>query len=191
MLWLSVAPFVARSAGVMRSALTVAVAVTCAVACGTSDIQDPVVSTPALSAPTGFERRIGVADGGGNQPVSMCLWVADTPQTRSTGMMGASTFGEADAMVFVADAPTTGKFWMWNTSMDLSIAFYNRSGAFLDAFDMTVCNSADPDGCPRYDTPVGYSTAIETAVGDLERLGLVPGSTFTLTDRACSSASSP
>lgn len=172
----------------MRLIVPVLACLVTAAACGNSaEVSSPSSDAAvAARAPSGFDRRIGVVSTSAGDEVAMCLWVADTPDTRATGMMGASTFGDADAMVFVADAPTSGRFWMWNTLIDLSIAFFDESGMFLDSFSMEVCTAGDSGDCPRYDTPVGYLWAVETAVSDLERLSLIDGSTFTLTDEACS-----
>ena len=178
----------------MRSVLALLACVSTVVACGGGDeslSSSSTVPTPIVAtAPVGFDRKVAVATSA-EGTVTMCLWVADTAERRSVGMMGSDSFGDADAMVFVADAPTSGRFWMWNTRIDLSIAFFDATGLFLDAFDMTVCRADNSDECVRYDTPTGYLMAIESAVGDLDRLGLTPGSRVELTDEACSAALVP
>lgn len=185
---------VARVSGVMRSVIALVVCVSAVAACGGDESQSPSLSSviiPATPAsPVGFDRKVAVATGA-EGTVTMCLWVADTAERRSVGMMGSDSFGDADAMVFVADAPTSGRFWMWNTRIDLSIAFFDGDGLFLDAFDMTVCQADNSDECARYDTPSGYLMAIESAVGDLDRLGLTSGSSVVLTDETCSAAMVP
>ena len=136
------------------------------------------------AAPEGFDARIAVVTGA-DGAVERCVWVADTDERRARGMMGASGFGAADAMAFVHDAPTSGRFWMKDTLIPLSIVFFDGAGTYLDGFDMEPCTASDPADCARYDTPVGYTVAIETALGDTDRLGLVPGSSVEITDRAC------
>ena len=178
----------------MRSFVALVVCVSAVVACAGDDSQlsspSTVTMPAAATAPVGFDRKVAVATSA-EGTVAMCLWVADTAERRSVGMMGSDSFGDADAMVFVADAPTSGRFWMWNTRMDLSIAFFDGNGLFLDAFDMTVCRADNSDECVRYDTPSGYLMAIESAVGDLKRLGLTSGSSVVLTDETCSAALAP
>ena len=81
--------------------------------------------------------------------------------------------------------PTSGAFWMKNTVMPLSIAFYDAEGTFLDSFDMQPC-TADP--CATYRTPNGFVYAVETTQGGLEALGMAPGSTLAVSDLPCSPA---
>lgn len=182
----------ARLPSLMLVRWLIAGCVVAAAACGGG--VEPFVSTTESSAletpPVGFDRRV-IVIGAETGVQEACVWVADTPETKSMGMMGASSMGEADAMAFISDEPTTGRFWMWNTLIDLSIAFYDRDGVYLDAFDMTVCTASDSAGCVRYDTPVGYSVAIEAPRGDLERLGLVQGSTVEVTEQRCAAALIP
>lgn len=169
--------------GVMRAPSTrwaLIVTLTLAVVAAACSADEP------LSTPEGFDARIAVvtdADGA----VETCVWVADTDERRARGMMGATGFGAAEAMAFVHDAPTTGRFWMKDTLIPLSIVFFDAAGTYLDGFDMEPCTASDPADCARYDTPVGYTVAIETALGDPVRLGLVPGSSVVITDRACGS----
>jgi hypothetical protein len=49
---------------------------------------------------------------------------------------------------------------------------------------MDPCPAAD-DSCVRYGAAAAYVTAIEFARGDVERLGIGPGSVLTLTDLPC------
>ena len=53
--------------------------------------------------------------------------------------MFVTDLGAADAMAFRYPSPHTGSFWMKNTLMPLSIAFFAPTGEFLDAFDMEPC----------------------------------------------------
>lgn len=96
--------------------------------------------------------------------------------------MGVTDLGDADGMVFRYLAPTTGAFWMKNTLLPLSIAFYDESGVFIDAFDMEPC-VADP--CPSYPTPTDFVYTIEVPQGDLERLTLVTGSVLDVSGLPC------
>ncbi|MEY2973908.1 MAG: hypothetical protein RIR49_328 [Actinomycetota bacterium] len=136
--------------------------------------------------PEGFASRVAVVtapDGSG--VVEHCLWIADTPERRARGLMGVTELGPAVGMAFVNDAPTTGRFWMKDTSIPLSIAFFDQAGVHLGAVDMEPCTAADPADCPRYDTPSGYTVALEVPLGTAEGLGLVPGSSVGITDRPC------
>lgn len=96
--------------------------------------------------------------------------------------MFVSDLGEAEAMAFVYPDPHSGTFWMKNTVMPLSIAFYSPAGEFMEAFDMAPC-TADP--CPNYRTPNEFLVAVEVPQGGLEALGLTAGSTLELLDLPC------
>ena len=142
----------------------------------------PTTSEAGAVVPQGFEQRAAAATTADGTVCELCLWVADTGDQRALGLMYVTDLGGPDGMVFRYDAPTTAAFWMKNTVMPLSIAFYDASGAFLDAFDMAPC-AADP--CPSYPTPSNFTDAIEVPQGMLDELNLVPGSVLSVSDLPC------
>ena len=111
------------------------------------------------------------------------MWIADTPERRARGMMEVTGFGVAEAMVFVQETPVSGQFWMKNTVIPLSIAYFDAVGEYLGAHDMTPCTSPE---CERYPTAAGYRWAVEAPLGGLAALGIGEGSTLRVTDRPCS-----
>jgi uncharacterized membrane protein (UPF0127 family) len=115
----------------------------------------------------------------------LCLWLADDGDLRARGLMFVTDLGGADGMLFRYPGPTTAAFWMKNTVMPLSIAFFDESGAFLDAFDMDPC-TADP--CTTYPTPPDFVDAIEVPQGGLEALAMTPGSVLQVSDLPCGGA---
>lgn len=132
--------------------------------------------------PEGFERvRATVTDADGSV-CELCVWLADSGDRRSRGLMAVTDLGAADGMAFVYPRPHRGNFWMKDTLLPLSIAFFAPDGGYLDAFDMEPC-TADP--CALYPTPDDFLIAIETTRGDLGRLGIGPGSVLALTDLPC------
>jgi uncharacterized membrane protein (UPF0127 family) len=143
-----------------------------------------VPATVAADAvvPEGFDligARVTMADG---TVCELCLWLAASGEQRSRGLMFVTDLAGADGMAFRYESPHSGGFWMKNTVLPLSIAFYAADGAFLDAFDMEPC-TADP--CPTYPTPDGFLVAVETYQGGLAGLGMEPGSTLQLSDLPC------
>jgi uncharacterized membrane protein (UPF0127 family) len=139
------------------------------------------ISEPALT-PVGFERVAATAVSADGIACELCLWLADTPERRSLGLMGVTDLGGADGMLFRYPSPTSTTFWMKDTVMPLSIAYFDRAGSYLDALDMTPCTS---DPCPHYSIAPSFALAVEVAQGDLAALGLTPGSTLTVSDTAC------
>ena len=144
---------------------------------------DTAAPSPAEQVlPAGFDRvaaRVTAPDG---ETCEICLWLADTSGQRERGLMFVTDLGPADGMAFVYPRPHTGGFWMKNTVLPLSIAFFAADGGYLSAFDMEPC-AADP--CPSYPTAKDFSVALETTQGGLADLDIVEGSTLILSDLPC------
>ncbi len=101
--------------------------------------------------------------------------VADTPASRSRGLMDVGDFGGVEGMVFVFDAPTDTSFYMKNVLAPLDIAFVGADGVVLDVLTMPLC-TVDP--CPTYPSPAPFMWAMETPAGGLS--GIEPGDRFVL-----------
>jgi uncharacterized membrane protein (UPF0127 family) len=133
--------------------------------------------------PEGFDTTLARATLPDGSVCEFCVWLADSAQDRSRGLMYVTDLGAAAAMAFRYTEPHTGTFWMKNTILPLSIAFFAPHGGFLSSFDMEPCTS---DPCPNYRTAEGFLVAVEVPQGDLADLGLVAGSTLHLLDLPCS-----
>jgi len=96
--------------------------------------------------------------------------------------MSVTDLGPADGMAFRYPRPTTTRFWMRNTLLPLSIAFYGPDRMFLDSFDMEPCVTSE---CARYPTPTDFLVAVETYRGELAEIGMVAGSSLELLDLPC------
>ena len=149
----------------------------------------PVVTTSASTTvaagavlPQGFEQVAATVTAADGTVCELCLWLAETGDQRALGLMYVTDLGGPDGMVFRYDSPTTAAFWMQNTVMPLSIAFFDQGGAYLDAFDMAPC-AADP--CPTYPTPANFTDAIEVPQGMLDELSMTPGSVLAVSDLPC------
>lgn len=140
------------------------------------------VAPPDAVTPVGFERVHATVTAPDGSVCELCLWLADTPDRRSQGLMRVDDLGDADGMAFVYPAPHSGNFWMKNTVLPLSIAFFGADGAFLDAFDMEPCDS---DPCPVYPTPDDFLVAIEVVQGASAGFGMLPGSVLELDGLPC------
>ena len=127
----------------------------------------------------GFGEVVVSVAGGG----SFCALLADDPATRSQGLMEQIDLRGYDGMVFAFDEPVDATFYMRNTRIPLSVAFFDAGGRFVSAADMEPCPD-DVDPCPTYGADAPYVHAVEVAKGDLPRLGLVPGSRVTVTPPA-------
>ena len=137
-----------------------------AVACGSAEVASVPDASPALS--------IRTDDG----TVSLDVQVADTPAERRTGLMGRESLSPYDGMVFVWEEPVVITFWMKDTLIPLSIAFWDEGGRIISLLDMDPC-AQEP--CPTYGPNQPFVGAVEVARGAFERHGVVLGDTVELT----------
>jgi len=107
----------------------------------------------------------------------MAVAVADTQELRSQGLMGVTDLGGLDGMLFVFEETTDAGFWMKNTLIPLDIAYFGRSGDYVDSFTMDPCTE---DPCPVYRPSGSYRYAVEAPAGDLSFVG--EGSTLERSD---------
>jgi uncharacterized membrane protein (UPF0127 family) len=141
----------------------------------------PASSSGALVAPDGFPTgTLSVTRPDGTR-AELSVLVADTPALRQRGLMEVTDpgLGGHDAMVFVFDGESTGAFWMKDTLLPLSIAWFRTDGSYVDQADMDPCPAGSR--CPTFGASGAYRYAIEVPLGGLEPLGLVEGSTIALT----------
>jgi uncharacterized protein len=149
----------------------------------------PAAAGAGLDEPPGDPDRGAPVDGVGETAASVtaadgtvtgcCLLVAHTDEQRQRGLMEVTDLGGYQGMVFVFDADSEGGFWMRNTPTPLSIAWFDADGEFVSATDMAPCPD-DEDDCPTYPPEGPYRFAVEVFEGDLDALGIGPGSTLRL-----------
>ena len=103
--------------------------------------------------------------------------IADTVEERQQGLMHRESLADDAGMVFIFFENTRGGFWMKDTLIPLSIAFFDEEGRILEIIDMEPCR-ADP--CPTYDPGVTYRGALEVNQGAFERWGVEERDEITL-----------
>ncbi len=133
------------------------------------------------------ETAVSISDASGNV-TGCCVLVAVTAGQRAQGLMEVTDLGGYDGMLFVWNADTSGGFWMRNTPMPLSIAFFDAEGGFVSATDMEPCG--DSESCPTYPSGGSYRFALEVPQGMLDDLGVGEGSTIDI-GGACSDLTAP
>jgi uncharacterized protein len=101
--------------------------------------------------------------------------VADTSAERARGLMGRTELADDAGMVFVFPQDSTSPFWMKDTFIPLSIAFYDDSGRIVRILDMEPCRQ---DPCPIYDPRTTYRGALEVNLGAYRRWGVAVGDTL-------------
>jgi uncharacterized membrane protein (UPF0127 family) len=137
-----------------------------AVACGSAEEVSDRNASAALS--------IRTDDG----TVSLDVQVADTPEERQTGLMGRESLSPYDGMAFVWEEPVVGTFWMKDTVIPLSIAFWDDDGRIVSILDMDPCTE---DPCPTYGPDEPFVGAVEVDRGTFERHGVTTGDRVQLT----------
>lgn len=101
--------------------------------------------------------------------VTLRVEVADTPDERTTGLMGRKQLAADEGMIFVFESPARGGFWMKNTLVPLSIAFVDESDVIIDIQDM------EPQSLASHAPPSPYLLAIEVNQGYFRQHGIVIG----------------
>lgn len=152
-------------------------------ACG-PDVASPQADAPAAPEPSDSAEAATEADlpprepfgtatiqlvAPGGRRVDMPVYVADHPAAHRQGLMGVTDLPREAGMVFLYPETRQGGFWMKDTLLPLSIAFFAAGGDILAVLDMDPCE-ADP--CPVYDPGVTYRHALEVHQGRFEEVGL-------------------
>ena len=152
-----------------RPAITALVALTVLAACSRGDlVPGPVFGEGILVIQT---------DSG---TVKVRVEVADSSKERARGLMFREELPREAGMVFLVDEPTTGGFWMKNTLIPLSIAFWDREGRILAILDMEPCPE---EPCPVYYPEVAWIGAVEVNQGFFDRHGVQVGDVVRLEDQ--------
>jgi uncharacterized membrane protein (UPF0127 family) len=141
--------------------------------CGYGD-SEGTAPTPAATLPPGapdFPKGRALIDTG-DDSLLVDVEVAETDEQRQYGLMNRESLPEDQGMVFVFFRDTEGPFWMKDTLIPLSIAFFDIDGEILKILDMEPC---EHDPCPLYDPGVAYRGALEVNKGTFDRWGVEEG----------------
>jgi uncharacterized membrane protein (UPF0127 family) len=143
-----------------RPAILVLVA-TLAVACGDGSGESPsgLPTGTAVIATSGGEVRVEVE-------------IADTPAARSRGLMGRKSLPDGAGMVFLNDEPAASGFWMKDTLIPLSVAFWGPDGRITDIVDMEPCRK---EPCTIYGQGITWVGALEVNQGFFTQSGVAAG----------------
>ncbi len=140
----------------------------------------PVPPTSALAASprrplSGFDEVAFRIAEPGNRVTDGAALLADDGASRRQGLMEQTDLRGYDAMIFRFPSPSTGRFFMRNTLIPLSIAFFDEGGRFVSSTDMEPCPDEVED-CPTHGADGPYVHAIEVTQGGLSGIGIGPGS---------------
>ena len=146
---------------------------------------DPRLATATRRPLDGFEQiafRITAQNGAA---FDWCALLAATEAAREQGLMDETDLRGFDAMVFRFDKPSEDEFYMFHTTLPLSIAWFDDHGTFVSSADMDPCLATDGDDCELFAAARPYLHAVEVEQGDLGHLGIGPGSTLSFPGGPC------
>jgi uncharacterized membrane protein (UPF0127 family) len=151
---------------------------------GVDRVRRPVLVPSDKAAPSarvpGFDEVAFQVTPVGSQPGSKrhCALLASTTPQRNKGLMFRRDLAGYDGVIFQWTAPSTDQFWMKDTLLPLSIAWFDASGRFISATDMAPCPNNTT--CPLYGASRAYTVAIEVMKGGLAGLGIGPNTTIAM-----------
>ena len=79
--------------------------------------------------------------------------IADTPETRQTGLMNRTSMSMNSGMLFVFEEKAGHCFWMFSTKIPLSIAFIADDGKIVNIEEMQA--GTTNNHCPK--APIRYA----------------------------------
>ncbi len=103
-----------------------------------------------------------------------CALLAETTAQQQQGLMNRTDLAGHDGMLFRFPGDTRVGFYMKDTLIPLSIAWFDSNGNFVSETDMEPC--LDQIDCPSSYATRPYRFALEVAKGGLGDLGIGPGS---------------
>jgi uncharacterized membrane protein (UPF0127 family) len=109
---------------------------------------------------------------GGREPVALRVEVADSVGERRSGLMARRSLAADAGMVFLYAEAHNAAFWMKDTTIPLSIAWFDADGRILRIVDMEPCRR---DPCPPYRPGVEYHGALEVRRGSFREWGVGAG----------------
>ena len=101
--------------------------------------------------------------------------IADSPDTRSHGLMFRPSMAPDRGMLFVFPEKGDHAFWMKNTLISLDMLWLDESGTIIHLEpNVPICTRKD-DSCPRYQSPYKSLQVLELNAGMAKKLRLSLG----------------
>jgi uncharacterized membrane protein (UPF0127 family) len=137
------------------------------------DNETPIVlGSPTVPGSPEFGVGTILIDGADRGPILLKGEVADTDETRQFGLMGRTEIPEDYGMVFIEFEPRDCCFYMEDTLVPLSIAFFDGEGEIVDIKDMDPCKK---EPCELFSSREPYSGALEVKQGLFDEWGVSIG----------------
>ena len=121
----------------------------------------------------GFGQTAYRVERGTETAMTGCALLATTSEQQMRGLMNVRDLKGYDGMIFQFPADTSVGFYMKDTPMALSIAWFDGAGRFVSSADMAPNREE-----PTYFATGPYRYAFEVPQGKLGATGVGPGSTL-------------
>jgi uncharacterized membrane protein (UPF0127 family) len=108
----------------------------------------------------------------GPDRVVLHVEIAETEAARQRGLMDRTSLAPDTGMAFLFDSPVQTSFYMKDTLIPLSIAFWDQTRRIVTILDMAPCR-ANP--CPDYYAQRPYVGAVEANQGFFSEHGIAIG----------------
>lgn len=154
------------------------------VGCSSSGAEDGAAATESAArtdstAPSDapeFTPATILIDGAEQGPVLLQGEVADTDESRAYGLTGRRSLPDDYGMAFILFEEDDCCFWMRDTLVPLSIAFFDREGTIVHMEEMEPCPpSKSDDECELYGSDEPYIGALEVSQGLFDEWGVGEG----------------
>jgi len=130
------------------------------------------LAAAAPVAPPSFDhlREVRVEVASGEKSHVFRAWVADTPESRSRGLMYVRELPADRGMLFLYDFPQFASFWMKNTYIPLDLLFISPDGTIVN-----IIENATPLSLAPLESVAPVATVLEVAGGTAARGGIRAG----------------
>lgn len=107
--------------------------------------------------------------------------IADTQEARARGLMFREHLDEGMGMLFIFEKPDILSFWMKNTLIPLSIAFFDENQTLLNIEDMHPVQKER--NLPSFKSKAPAKYALEVPQGWFKKNKITPGMKFSFLDQ--------
>ncbi|WII72963.1 DUF192 domain-containing protein [Bdellovibrio sp. 22V] len=107
---------------------------------------------------------------------TLVVEVAETPDQHERGLMFRDKLPENEGMLFIFKNEETRFFWMKNTLIDLSIAYFDKNGTLIDIQEMKSGKGVPEAALPSYPSAKPAKYALEMSKGWFDKNKIKIGS---------------
>jgi len=130
-----------------------------------------------LSAPVLAIQKIKLKDSKTKSEKIITIEIANTEPTRTKGLMYRMSLEKDAGMLFIFPDEAKRAFWMKNTFIPLSIAYFSSGKKLIEIFDMAATTPKTTDHL-RYPSTQAAKFALEMNIGWFKSNKVGPGATL-------------